>query len=93
MPGNSFHRARRDKVAQTCGPGEVYCLGCRGPRRPAGSIADFTPMTEKVGTLSAICPVCEGMMTQRVNGARLAQFAAELEVTVRRAPETIEESR
>ncbi|MER9528549.1 hypothetical protein NKI89_01875 [Mesorhizobium sp. M0309] len=89
---NRFHMARRDMVAQTCGPGEVYCLGCRRPRKPAGLIADFTPLTEKVGTLSAICPVCEGMMTQRVNSARLQDFAAEVEVSARPAPEAIKES-
>jgi hypothetical protein len=90
---NRFHKARREVAQHRCGPGEVFCLGCRAPRRPAGAIADFTPMIEKVGTLSAICPVCGRLMTQRVNAARLAQFSIDVVVAVRPAPEPIKESR
>ncbi len=90
---NRFQRLRRDAEKQTCGPAELFCLGCRTPRRPAFDMAEYVPMTDKVGTLSAICPVCEGMMTQRVNAERLACFSAELDVTVRPAPEPLEESR
>lgn len=89
---NRFHKARRLADARHCGTGEVYCLGCREPRRPAGDVADYTPLNEKIGTLSAICPVCERIMTQRVNAERLAQFEAEMEVTVRPVPEPIKRS-
>lgn len=89
---NLFHKARRDAAGSSCGAGQIYCLSCRSPRRPAGDIADFVAVTEKVGMLSAICPDCERMMTQRVNAARLACFSAEIDVTVRPAPKPIDGS-
>jgi len=73
---NLFHNARRLASKSKCGLGEVYCLSCREPRRPAGDMAEYTPLTDKVGTLSAICPECENMMTQRVNSEGLARFSA-----------------
>lgn len=89
---NQFHKERRETSKQVCGEGELWCLGCREPRRPAAGMADFVPMTDKIGMLSAICPVCEGMMNQRVNARRLAFFSAEVGVTVRPAPEPLDES-
>lgn len=89
---NLFHRSRRMSAKQVCGTDELFCLSCRAPRRPASDMADYTPLTASVGALTAICPVCDHMMTQRVNAARLKRFAAEVEVTVRLAPKPIEES-
>jgi hypothetical protein len=86
---NRFHKQRRLAGRQTCGDGEVFCLSCRAPRRPALGIADYTPVNSKVGTLSAICPDCDRLMTQRVNAARLARFSASVEVTTRPAPEPL----
>ena len=88
---NRFHAARRQSVKQTCGPFELFCLGCRAPRRPASDIADFTALTASVGALQAICPVCDRIMTQRVNAARLERLGLEIEVTVRLAREPIKE--
>ena len=89
---NRFHASRRAAKKNPCGPGELYCLGCKAPRRPAESMADYTPGATAGGTVKGICPVCEGMMTQRVNAARLARFQAELDVTTRPPPEPIGES-
>lgn len=83
---NQFHATRRIAGRKTCGPAEMFCLGCRAARKPAGKVADYVPLTEKVGALSAICPVCARMMGQRVNAERLACFTAEIEVTIRPAP-------
>lgn len=88
---NRFHAARRQSVKQTCGPFELFCLGCRAPRRPASDIADYTTLTTLVGALEAICPVCDRIMTQRVNAARLERIAREIEVTIRPAREPIKE--
>ena len=87
---NRFHASRRQSVKQTCGPFELFCLGCRAPRRPASDIADYTPLTAMVGALEAICPVCDRIMNQRVNAARLERLSREIEVTVRLAREPIE---
>ena len=89
---NRFHKVRRKSEKLSCGPGELFCLGCRAPRKPAGNMADFARMTDKVGTLSAICHVCEGMMGQRVNVQRLAAFPADIVVTIRPAPKPLGDS-
>lgn len=83
---NAFHASRRTSARRPCGPLELYCLRCRSPRRPAGDVADYVPMTDKVGTLAAICPECNRMMTQRVNSARLGLFRADIAVSDRPAP-------
>jgi len=83
---NRFHDSRRAAGKHPCGPGELYCLGCRAPRRPAGGIADFTPGAGSRGTVTGICPNCERMMSQRVNASRLAILRAELDVAFRPPP-------
>jgi len=89
---NRFHKARRDAAKGECGPGELYCLGCKAPRRPAGSMADYVPMSASTGKVTGICPVCECMMSQHVNSIRLALFDAELEIATRPPLEPIGKS-
>lgn len=89
---NRFHAARRTAGKQPCGPDELYCLGCKAPRRPAGSIADFTRGSGTGGTVTGICPECDNMMSQRVNASRLAILRAQLDVAFRPAPEPIWDS-
>lgn len=89
---NRFHADRRDARKKPCGPGELYCLGCKAPRRPAGSMADYAPDSGSGGTVSGICPTCNRMMSQRVNPSRLAAFVAELDMAIRPVAEPIGES-
>ncbi len=86
---NRFHAVRRTALKRPCGPGELYCFGCKAPRRPAGSMADYIPGAGSAGTVKGICPTCDRMMSQRVNADRLARFVAELDVTARPPPEPI----
>lgn len=86
---NRFHAARRASHKSPCGPGELYCLSCKAPRRPAGSLADYVPGNRSYGTVLGICPTCDRMMSQRVNAALLARFEAELELTTRPHSEPI----
>ncbi len=90
---NEFHQSRRSSGKIKCDDDQLYCLGCRAARRPALDVADYKQLSEKVGTLSAICPTCERVMTQRTNAARLARFSLKIAVSVRPAPEPISMSR
>src|SRR6266536_4464459 len=54
-----FLQTRRKKRKQTCLPGQMYCVRCRVPKRPAAGMAEFLPINEKVGNLRAICPDCQ----------------------------------
>jgi hypothetical protein len=66
----SFLVARRDARKRPCRPGEIYCFRCRAPRSPAGNMVDYTPINEKLGNVTAICPNCECIMNQRVSEQR-----------------------
>jgi excisionase family DNA binding protein len=87
-----FLRARRAKNKRTCGPGELYCVRCRAPRKPAGNMADYQPLTAPQGNLVAICSVCDAMMYRRVNLAKLGAVRGDLEITMPQAVRHIGES-
>jgi hypothetical protein len=71
-------RARKNK--RPCQSDEMYCLRCRTPKRPAGSIADYHPITVSLGNLSGICPDCEGMIYRRTSTEKLAAIRERLQV-------------
>lgn len=79
---SDFLKSRREKNKQICQPGEMYCLRCRVPRSPAGDMADYQPLTDTLGNLSGICPVCDAMIYRRVNPTRLEQVRGKLHVTI-----------
>ena len=79
---SNFLQARRLKNKQTCKPGEIYCVRCRAPRNPAGDIADYQALTDTLGNLTGICPVCDAMIYRRVNSTRLEQVRGKLQVTM-----------
>jgi excisionase family DNA binding protein len=87
-----YLQAKRTRNKRTCLPGELYCLRCREPRKPAGEMADFQPVTPKVGNLIAICPVCDAMMNKRVSMARLEQIRAQIDITFTQALKHIGDS-
>lgn len=78
----AFLQARRLKNKQTCKHGEIYCVRCRAPKRPAGGMAEYRPLTGALGNLVGICPTCESMIYRRVNPARLEQVSGNLDVSL-----------
>lgn len=88
----AFVRARRLRNKRTCQPGEIYCVRCREPRKPAGNMADYEPVTPALGSLIGICPSCDAVMYRRVNLAKLEQVRGQLEITTPQAPARIGES-
>jgi len=76
-----YLQIRRTKNKRPCQPGEIYCVRCRAPRRPAGDIAEFQPITASLGSLIGICPDCEGMIYRRASRAKLAEIQGNLDIT------------
>lgn len=76
-----FIKKRRAKNKQSCKPGELYCVKCRLPKFPAGSMADYSPVTEKFGNLKAICPDCDSIMNRRVSLIKIWQFQEKMDIT------------
>jgi hypothetical protein len=79
----SFLQRRSNTRRVKCGVGELYCCGCKTPRRPAGDTVDFELTSPTLGNLVGICPVCESIMNQRANPANLESICADLEILVR----------
>lgn len=88
----AFLVARRQANRSPCGPGEIYCVGCKARRRPAGGRAEYRPLTPTVGNLVGPCPNCSRLMFRRVRREDLAAVAAGLSLELRDAPEHIGES-
>lgn len=66
-----FHDVRRKKQKQRCRPGELFCLKCRGPKRPAGDMLDYLPINLVSGNFRGICPTCDGLIHRRVGLAQI----------------------
>src|SRR5438045_744144 len=62
-----FLKTCRTKNKRTCKPGEIYCVRCRAPKYPAGGMAEYQIVTEKIGNLLAICPNCDCWINRRVS--------------------------
>ncbi len=77
----AFLKARRVKRKQKCNPGELYCVKCRYPKVPAGNMADYSPITEKLGNLTAICPDCDSIINRRVSIAKIGKVCGGIDIT------------
>jgi hypothetical protein len=88
----AFLQARRAKNKRTCLPGEIYCVRCRRPKFPAADMADYRPVTEKVGNLTAICPDCNSIMNRCVSLAKLGQVQGKMDITFPQALRRVSES-
>jgi len=77
----AFIQARRAKNKQPCKPGELYCVRCRTPKRPAGDMADYDPITNKIGNLVGICPDCDSIMNRHVSLAKIEQVRGKIDIT------------
>lgn len=76
-----FLKARRTKNKQTCQPGEMYCVKCRAPKKPAADMVEYQAITEKIGNLLALCPDCDKYMNQRVSLAKLELIRGQMDIT------------
>ena len=88
----AFLHTRRASKKQPCRTGELYCVRCRAPKSPAGDMADYQPVTEKFGNLTAICPDCDCIMNRRVSLAKLGQAQGKMEITIPQALRRLSES-
>lgn len=80
---NRFHSELRESQKRPCRQDELYCLGCKKPRRPAGSLLNYRHGRGSTGVVVGICPECDRIMRQNVNAERLARLKAKLVVTTR----------
>lgn len=89
---SAFLQERQAKRKRPCRPGEIYCVRCRSPKKPAGNAVDYEPVTDKIGNLTAICPDCETLINQRVSAAKFGSVKAKMEITFPQALPRLSES-
>lgn len=89
---SSFLQVRRTKNKQICKPGEIYCVRCRVPKVPAGSMAEYSSINDKLGNLTAICPDCHCIMNRRVSLAKIDQIFGEMDISFPDAVQRLRES-
>jgi hypothetical protein len=78
----AFLQVRRLKNKKKCNPGEIYCVRCHAPNAPAGDMADYQPINDKIGNLIAICSCCYSIMNRRVSLANLEHILGKIIVTL-----------
>ncbi len=44
-------------------------------------MAEYSPITAKLGNLIAICPECDSMMNRRVSLAKIGQIRGRMDIT------------
>ena len=88
----AYLQARRTKNKRRCQPGEIYCVRCRAPKRPAGDMAEYQPTSPSLGNLIGICPNCEGMIYRRANREKLPEIRGNLDITFSEAERRVSES-
>lgn len=88
----AFLARKRTANKRACQPGELYCLRCRTPQRPALGMVDYQPLTATGGNLVGLCSCCEGLICRRVSLATLMASAGNLDVRIAQGQEHISES-
>jgi hypothetical protein len=81
----AFMRRRAQERKQPCGPGRMYCLRCKKPKKPAWGEVEFWGDGPKLGTLRGLCPDCAATMNRRVSRTKLDSAAGDLRVSIRHA--------
>jgi excisionase family DNA binding protein len=77
---------------QPCRAGEIYCVRCRAPKRPAFDVVDYIPKTPTTGLITGICPTCELLIYRVSNVATLASVCGDLSVTHQSPPQRLIDS-
>ena len=77
----NFLSQKRIKNKQSCKPGQMYCVRCKVVREPAGAMADCKSVTDKIGNLVGICPVCDTLMNRRISLLKIGEVRGNLEIS------------
>lgn len=87
-----FLQTRRAKNRRICRLGELYCVRCHSPKSPAGDMAEYFPVTQKFGNLTAICPDCDAIMNRLVSLAKIDEFRGKMDISFSEAQRHLIES-
>ena len=86
-----FDKARRP-IKQSCKAGELFCLRCRSPKRPACEMVDYVSYSMTRGAVRGICPTCEKLMYRAVARAKVEKIFAGLDIAFPRAEQRLDDN-
>ncbi len=69
-----FIKDRNNKRKRKCKPYEMYCVGCKLPRKPAENMVDYEPDTDTKGRLTGLCPFCGCIINKFISLAAYADI-------------------
>ena len=79
----AFLKSRNAGRKRPCGPGRLFCLRCKEPKRPAFDEVEFWPEGDRLGTLKGVCPDCAGWMCRRTSRGRMKAATGDLAISFR----------
>jgi hypothetical protein len=88
----AFIDGRRARRRQPCGPGRIYCLKCREPKRPAFDEVEYEADNGNLGRLIGLCPDCGRIILRRTSALRVRDAAGDLGVRFRQGVERLYEA-
>ncbi len=80
----NYLRDRAKGRKHPCGPGRLFCLSCKQPKRPAFGEVEFVLDGHELGTLIGLCPQCSTVMRRRSSRARLYSAVGDLTISAQR---------
>ena len=87
-----FLKATRKARKRLCGPGKLYCLKCREPRRPVAGLVEYRRTAAPGGALVAVCEKCGTRMFRFLPHKRALAVAAEFGVQIEPRHESLRDS-
>lgn len=73
-----FLAQRQALRRRACGPGQLYCLRCREPRKPRQGSVHWVETTQPTVNLTALCGTCGARMNRRSSLRTVATFAIQV---------------
>lgn len=86
-----FLNERRKKGRHPCGSGQMFCFGCRAPRKPFGAVVDLLPVSATIANLRGMCE-CGTLIYRRVSHRTFAVATRGLVATIPQAHSRIGET-
>ena len=81
----AFLKNQRKSRKNPCGPGRLFCLSCKSPKRPAFGQVQFVADGPEIGKLVGRCPDCTTVMTRRSSRKNLTTALGDLRLSEQHA--------
>jgi hypothetical protein len=88
----AFSESRKARRRQPGGPGRIFCLKCREPKRPAFGEVEYEADDGQLGSLIGLCPDCGTLILRRTSARRVRDAAGDLGIRFRPSVERLDES-